>query len=33
MTPEKIKELCLSFKKGDITLEAAIERLRLLPFE
>ncbi|MBW1659642.1 MAG: nickel pincer cofactor biosynthesis protein LarB [Deltaproteobacteria bacterium] len=33
MTPEKIKELFLSFKKGDITLEAAIERLRLLPFE
>ncbi len=33
MTPEKIKELFLSFKEGEITLEDAIERLRLLPFE
>jgi len=33
MTPEKIKELFLSFKEGEITLEDAIEHLRLLPFE
>jgi len=33
MTPEKIKELFLAFKEGEITLDAALEKLRLLPFE
>lgn len=33
MTPEKIKALFLAFKEGSLSLEAAVEKLRLLPFE
>jgi NCAIR mutase (PurE)-related protein len=33
MDPEKLTELLESFKAGQITLEATVERLRQLPFE
>jgi len=33
MTPEKIKEIFLSYKAGELSLEEAVDRLRFLPFE